>query len=939
MKKWVFVSYRRDDAASDARFISEALLREFGPDAVFMDVFSITAGAVWPQALRVALADAHVVLAIIGKRWLAAGGEGRQPRLEQPGDWVAQELTIALESPDKTVVPVLVEGASPIPAEALPEALRPLSDRQYVPIRRDYAVHDLELLLKPLREILAAKGLVPPRGRTANQTTAATRIEVSRLPNPSGMFLGRHRELSLLDEAWNESGRTHITVLVASGGVGKTSLVRGWFERFKADAWRGAACVYAWSFYAQGAHGDPQTSDEQFLEAALQWLEVAHDVSITSWDKGLLLAQALSDRRTLLILDGLEPLQHPPGPAGGQLRAAGIESLLLQLARVGHPGLCLITTRQTIANLKPFMRTDDHAAGTVIEHALDTLSDDDGARLLHRLGVRCAGAAAIREDDAELRDASRELHGNALALTLLGNYLRLAHNGDVRQREEVTFERATRQTSGDAARAMAAYEEWFQREALDEGRLLAAVRVLGFFDRPADPASLRSLCDPPIRGLTEPLARLGNAGWNITRSRMEESGLTWPADENGAIDAHPLVRGYFAVQLRTRNVSAWRKGHQRLYEHLCSTVPDQPEAFSDVSVLLRALVHGCEGGKYRHALEKTYRHRILQLPRYYHTDRLGAYGAGLSALRGFFDEPWEKPVRALTPAQRAFVVHEAAVHLNGLGRLEEALAPFKVAFSLYREKLSDLGHAALSARYLTELNMAVGRLNDAISWGQKGLECAEIAGDAFEQMAESSTLARALFRAGRYGEAERAFLHAEEFREHDQVSRYRYWYFYWDFDYCELLLAQGRLPEAWQRASAALQHIEFTGGSPIATSQIHLAVGRVLLERGAPEDLATGAQHIEQAVEGLRKAGHPLYLMDGLLAHACLRGRQGNLLAAEVDLDAAWDIAARGPMRLAMTDILLLRASLFGNQAAFQEAQQNIEQWSYRRHTIAAQGR
>jgi tetratricopeptide (TPR) repeat protein len=486
---------------------------------------------------------------------------------------------------------------------------------------------------------------------------------------------------------------------------------------------------------------------------------------------------------------------------------------------------------------------------------------------------------------------------------------------------------------------MAKYERWFQRDELDEGKLLAAVRLLGFFDRPADPASLRSLCEPPIKGLSEPLAGIGNAGWNITRSRMAEIGLTWPADESGAIDAHPLVRGYFAGQLRAQNGSAWRKGHQRLYTHLCSTVPDQPQAFSEVSVLLRAVVHGCEGGKYRHALESTYRHRILQLPHYYHTDRLGAYGAGLSALRGFFEEPWERPVRALTPSQRAFVVHEAAVHLNGLGRLEEALAPFRVAFSLYSDKLSDFSHAALSARYLSELNMAVGRLNDAISWGQKGLECAEKAGNAFEQMAESSTLARALFRSGQFGESERYFLHAEEFVEHEQVSPYRYWYFFWEFDFCELLLAQGRIAEAWQRASAALQNIHLTGESPIATSQIHLAVGRVLLERGAPEDLAAGAQHIEQAVEGLRKAGHPLYLMDGLLAHAGLRGRQGNVLAAKADLDAAWDIAARGPMRLAMTDILLLRASLFGDQDAYEEARQDIEQWSYGRHRIAAQDR
>ena len=57
----------------------------------------------------------------------------------------------------------------------------------------------------------------------------------------------------------------------------------------------------------------------------------------------------------------------------------------------------------------------------MLEHSLDTLSDEDGARLLYRLGVRRSGASHIDENDTELRQASLELGGHALALTLLGN--------------------------------------------------------------------------------------------------------------------------------------------------------------------------------------------------------------------------------------------------------------------------------------------------------------------------------------------------------------------------------------------------------------------------------------------------------------------------------------------------------------------------------------
>lgn len=67
---------------------------------------------------------------------------------------------------------------------------------------------------------------------------------------------------------------------------------------------------------------------------------------LSPWDKGRLLAGAIARNRTLLMLDGLEPLQHPPGPQGGQLRAPGVQALLRALASAGQPGLCVVTTRR-----------------------------------------------------------------------------------------------------------------------------------------------------------------------------------------------------------------------------------------------------------------------------------------------------------------------------------------------------------------------------------------------------------------------------------------------------------------------------------------------------------------------------------------------------------------------------------------------------------------
>jgi hypothetical protein len=347
--------------------------------------------------------------------------------------------------------------------------------------------------------------------------STAPKIELSKLPQTSGTFLGREAELKLLDDAWSETGRTHVVVLVAAGGVGKTSLVKRWLDRLKAEGWCGARRVYGWSFYSQGTSEDRQASDDPFLTDALRWFAVEYDPNLSSWDKGRLLAEAIARERTLLVLDGLEPLQHPPGPLGGQLRAPGVQSLLRQLAAAGHPGLGVVTTREAIKDLEERERTRDHPAGAVLRHSLDNPSEADGARLLHRLGVRRAGAADISEDDAELHQTSREVHGHALTLTLLGRYLALSADdsvGDIRQRDRLKLHEAdTEALGGHAFKVMETYEKWFASSGEKGARELTAVRLLGFFDRPVNAACLAALrAEPAIVGLTESLVGLSAGG-------------------------------------------------------------------------------------------------------------------------------------------------------------------------------------------------------------------------------------------------------------------------------------------------------------------------------------------------------------------------------------------------------------------------------------------
>jgi hypothetical protein len=64
----------------------------------------------------------------------------------------------------------------------------------------------------------------------------------------------------------------------------------------------------------------------------------------------LLTLRIVAHRRTLLVLDGLEPLQNPPGPQEGRLREHSLQALLRELASF-NTGLCVITTRLPVADI------------------------------------------------------------------------------------------------------------------------------------------------------------------------------------------------------------------------------------------------------------------------------------------------------------------------------------------------------------------------------------------------------------------------------------------------------------------------------------------------------------------------------------------------------------------------------------------------------------
>ncbi len=154
----VFISYRRSDAAADTTALRQSLVARFGEEAIFNDVTGIEPGAAFPNVLEEELAQAAVVLAVMGKGWLLATNEWNQRRIDLPGDWVTVELTSALGDPEVTVIPVLIGDAPMPPGAALPASLRPLAARNAVRLRHDDWEASLTRLFDTLAEVLGDDG-------------------------------------------------------------------------------------------------------------------------------------------------------------------------------------------------------------------------------------------------------------------------------------------------------------------------------------------------------------------------------------------------------------------------------------------------------------------------------------------------------------------------------------------------------------------------------------------------------------------------------------------------------------------------------------------------------------------------------------------------------------------------------------------------------------
>jgi hypothetical protein len=255
----------------------------------------------------------------------------------------------------------------------------------------------------------------------------------------------------------------------------------------------------------------------------------------------------------------------------------------------------------------------------------------------------------------------------------------------------------------------------------------------------------------------------------------------------------------------------------------------------------------------------------------------------------------------------------------------------------------DWREAADNACNLSELKLTLGETVGAIDAASQSVAYADHSGVWIPRMINRTTHADALHQAGRWIEAEGLFREAERIQAEMQPEK-PLLYSVQGFRYCDLLLAASERA-AWQfilssllatnnsslrdacrsvfqRATGALK-LDEPSGRLLCIGIQRLTLGRAALYeailakagRGVwNAEWDTARRELNAAVSDFRRAGTMHHIPRGLLTRAwvCfLDGVRTGPESAQSNLDEAWEIAERGPMKLFLTDIHLYRARLF----------------------------
>ena len=928
----IFICYARKDEKYKDELCAQLRGRTW--DVTVWADHKIPPGATWSDEIEQALANCNMALLLISIHFLNSEFIQKE---ELP------KLLARNRGGNLTIIPIIV-GACPwkdnpelkqlncfqCNKKPIAELRKPMQETVWNQISDEIA----ELIENHRSENIQSGPII------------TTQRDLFHLPISITPLVGRKEILKELDNALMDSTAAVVTV-VAPPGLGKSALIYEWLEPFRKQDCLSQKKVYGWSFYSPVSRSI-QTSSAQFFEEALPFFGCVIDRQhpLTDVEKGRKLAAQLREQSSLLILDGVEPLQRGRGMIPDEISDPAMCAFIRDIALNGLPShsMIVITSRQPIVELqgqnwqreRTNIGSSSHRAHHLIE--LEPMSSKEGAELLKSLGVK-----GTRSERFGL---SIDMGGNPLALILLAGLLVRYCGGDPASHncigglfdipELKGFQDENIRARKLAQHMMQTIEDQLKGTQENPPELLF-LWVLGLFHRPMSEKEWRVLQErhplfldcPSVNENTfnDLISRLSAAG---LLAEKKKGSTTWRERE---WDTHSLVREWFGGRFRNERVDDWKKAHRLLFEYFKKESQNVPSpSLKELEPLYRAVYHGCAAGAYRDAFQ-VYWVSIHREELAYSTNTLGAYAQDLTVLNGFFsDSRWNHPVEDLADEDKDRVAGIASFCLKSVGRLDAAIAAREAHLEIAK-RCENWCSVALAAENLTDLLITKGNLKEAKDHATEALDfgknCENTRTNASIKWHEAyeihARLGTVLHRQGKLEEAQGEFETAEKILlDKFHAIKPPGLFSLPGRRYCSLLLTRAktrqevekvlnRLKETWSWYDKGGGQLTTTGEKItwlLDRPLMDLTLGRALMRLDGKKWDAEIIRHLDSAVKGMQDAGNIDQLPHALLARARYYRRKNDRRSDSPDLREALEYAERYGMDLYRVDGYLLEINL-----------------------------
>jgi tetratricopeptide (TPR) repeat protein len=698
-------------------------------------------------------------------------------------------------------------------------------------------------------------------------------------PPSTREWVGREDLLKALTNAWRDEYR-RVVSLVGFGGEGKSSVARRWLERLarsRTDAKpRG---VFWWSF-------DERSAVDEFLEAALAFMApTARSDAFGSADaRARAIGQLIARGRFILVLDGVDQLQHHGESNFGSIANADLRQILGYLASGYHRSFCIVTTRVPLVDLMPYSSYSEVQVGR--------LTTKDGVTLLKALGAS--------RSDAALTRIVENADGHALTLTLLARYAteysgtpldeaaRAPSSSDVHEQLHALLRQYDKSLSAQERQVLGIASTARRSVPLD---LLSAVA--------ANPAQHAGAPGEPPAGTSQ----AQGAAPSVTTAvdHLCDLRLLRRVADN-LFACHPLVRHYYSEWFKARPDEN-RRLHQHLRDfYLESAAHTQPTRYEALAPAIEAVYHMCQMEDFDGGAE-TLRNFVYFTNFRTLVNRFGAYDTAVDILEQFFAgadlqrEPLVKNAR-----YRGWIFDELGLSLMSLGRL--ALAkPFFDRERALAEELKDSRSTSFAYQNLSEVLAYAGDLSGSVDAADQAIRYA-----AQDRWAECYSICRKAWAEHLRGRA------AEARELYDRADRLqgeldgRHLYSQRGVQFAEFLLRTDQ-PERAREISRGSLALAEQGGFIRTEGQSHRILGDVDM---VSQNVDSARQHYDIALRLARHASHLPALIEALIARGNWKLLRNADDLGRTDLEEALTYAAEGAYVPPRADVTLRYARAGG---------------------------